>query len=219
MARQREKVEKVARRYRREGYEVDVDAAHDDILSLLGNYQPDLVAKREGEVVIVEVKSAKEFGRSAGIGRISNLVQSIPGWRFDLVIPEREHADPTLEGSNTMTRKDMARLVNEFENLLRDDHIEAATLIGWSVLEGLLRLRLVNQDIEDDHLYVSMGLLNRCLAEGVVTQREYDQLSKFLDIRNRIAHGLIKPKPNLSTVKAAAKLIRGYYDETFRMAA
>lgn len=54
---EREELLKIAEQYRNQGYEVVFQPSPEDLPDFLKNFRPDLLARRENEAVIVEVKS------------------------------------------------------------------------------------------------------------------------------------------------------------------
>jgi Holliday junction resolvase len=75
----------VAERYRNDGYEVILEPGADVIPFDLGDYHPDLLARKGGVAAIVEVKSQT---RNLSFDQLKSLADEIRrhrGWRFVLI--------------------------------------------------------------------------------------------------------------------------------------
>jgi hypothetical protein len=88
---QQETPERVAQRYRDEGYQVVVRPFGEQIPPFIAGFQPDLIAIRGNEGVIVEIKiNRMDLSRDHQISRLAEIVNARPGWRLDLVVLEPE---------------------------------------------------------------------------------------------------------------------------------
>ncbi len=54
---ERERLIKLAEEYRDKGYEILIHPNLEDLPDFLRNYRPDMIARREDEAVVIEVKS------------------------------------------------------------------------------------------------------------------------------------------------------------------
>src|SRR5271166_287921 len=92
-AMQQETLERVAQRYRDEGYHVVLRPFGDQVPSFISGFQPDLVAKRGNEGVVVEIKANRmDLSSDHQISQLAEIVNARPGWRLDLVVLEPETA-------------------------------------------------------------------------------------------------------------------------------
>src|SRR4051794_40500240 len=86
-----ESPEKVAQRYRDEGYGVVVKPQTDLVPPFLAGFQPDLIATRGNESVVVEIKTNRiDLSNNPTITRLAEVVNGQPGWRLDVVVLEPE---------------------------------------------------------------------------------------------------------------------------------
>src|SRR5882724_2717319 len=94
--REAQRVRELVEDYRRRGYEVTLRPS---ILTMPGvpifpsGYEPDLVAKRGDECVVVEVRSGETLGQSPAVTAIAQAVMLQPGWTFELAIAESASAE------------------------------------------------------------------------------------------------------------------------------
>ncbi len=54
---ERERLLKLAEEYRDRGYEISIHPNSEDLPDFLRNYRPDMIARREDDAVVIEVKS------------------------------------------------------------------------------------------------------------------------------------------------------------------
>jgi hypothetical protein len=87
---------RLAREYRQKGYVVTLHPSPDDLPSTLSKCSFDLIAKGEGKTIAVEVRTKENLtlNGSEDLRQLTNLVQQIPGWEFELVVTNpRKKAD------------------------------------------------------------------------------------------------------------------------------
>lgn len=79
---------RLAREYRQKGYHVTLHPSPEQLPPSLSNCSLDLLAVSETKVVAAEVRTKENLtlNGSEDLRRISESVQSIPGWEFELVI-------------------------------------------------------------------------------------------------------------------------------------
>lgn len=180
-----ERLGQLAREYQARGYEVFVEPGHEQLPDFLASFRPDLLARGQGENVIVEVKSRPALAQSAQLARLAKAVELHPGWRLELVVVEPEESD---EGVRPLSREDLEDSVAELQTLLASNHNEAALLLAWSLTEAALRLlaRSENVDVRrGDAAY----LLKQLATQAVITREDYDFLVHAMWVRNAVAHG------------------------------
>lgn len=87
-SREHQRVLQLAREYRRQGFEVTVQPNADDLPSTLVGCPIDLVAKGDDRVIAIEVRSRDTLtlNGSEDLRRMTDLIQQIPGWEFELVV-------------------------------------------------------------------------------------------------------------------------------------
>ena len=183
-------LEKVAAQYREGGYEVILHPGRADLPEFLRGFQPDLIARAGGESVVVEVKAKDDLSADHQLGYLSSLVNSQPGWRFDLVlIDPRVWPDEVPRGSVERVSSEIESLVRSAERLITLGELESAVLTAWAAVEAAMREVARRQAIPLERKYPQL-LLKALYSEGVLSRAEYEQLREAMKIRNAIAHGL-----------------------------
>ncbi len=84
---------KVARKYRRLGYDVVVQPAPDRLPEFMQGVEPDIVARSQSDNVVIEVKRHSSLKGSNDMIGIAERVSSHPDWRFELVVIDNEEND------------------------------------------------------------------------------------------------------------------------------
>ena len=141
------KLAAIADNYRAAGYEVILNPTSRDLPPFAAGYQPDLVATRPGDNVLVEVKHSASRSQTELYRELAERVSEHPGWRLDLIvsIPPNELSEapeyPLLPSGSTRARLDDA------ERILDSGYPEAALLLAWAATEGLLRSRAAEEDV------------------------------------------------------------------------
>ncbi len=135
-----DKVREIAERYRGQGYEVTVAPSADQLPEVLRDLSPDLIARKDDDLVIVEVKSRPHLASAPRPSDLARVVREHPGWRFELVIvsPERPFLAPY--DAEDWTAEEIGDRLSEAQLLLEAGHVEAALLLAWSATEATLRL-------------------------------------------------------------------------------
>ena len=75
----------VARRYARKGYRVMRPGPGQPPPAFLGDFVPDLIAERDEDRVIVEVKRSDLVRGANELAAVAARVAREPGWRFELI--------------------------------------------------------------------------------------------------------------------------------------
>src|SRR5436190_11092322 len=77
----------IGNQYRGEGYEVTLRPRGDQLPSFAQGWTPELLAVKNGERVLVQVKeTAEDLRKDPTSPRMAEVVRENPGWRFDLIV-------------------------------------------------------------------------------------------------------------------------------------
>jgi REase_AHJR-like len=79
---------KLAREYRQDGYAVTLYPSKKDLPTVLAGCEIDLIAEGKDKTIAVEVRTRENLtlNGSEDLRTITNLVHQIPGWEFELVV-------------------------------------------------------------------------------------------------------------------------------------
>ncbi len=182
-----EVIAKVAQDYRRRGYDVEVEPRGPELPEFLGGFQPDLIARSPAESVVVEVKVGTRTSVIERLREVAERVNRQPGWRFSLVFVSPDQPDQVSEAQPAPLSLLEERARNA-EALLQEGQSEAAFLLLFSALEGILRFLGHRAHLPLESLPPST-LIRELYSEGEITREQFESLMRLLPIRNRLVHG------------------------------
>ena len=190
-----EKVRELAERYKSQGFQVSVGPATVAFPFELGNYRPDLIAQKDDQHFIVEMK---DFGDRVPVERYRDLAEEVgrhPGWRF-LLVTMNDVESRSLPGSpdELASRQEVTERVARAGRLLDAGDLDAAFLLMWSALEALLRRHAQSVALPLERL-PSQALLKHLYSQGELSMAQFDRAMAALQLRNLVSHG--SPAPQL----------------------
>jgi len=188
-----EVVRDLARSYEARGFTVQVEA------DIGEGRRADLLAKREGETVLVEVRVASSSPTDRALPTYAELAQQ-NGWRFIIAVADAKNVDeieiPTAEVVRTKIAEAKALPLGS----------DAAVLIAWAVLESAARLALVRSGRRVGRSTTPKGLVQELATLGRLTMAEERDLLSFVATRNRVAHGFWDTAPAHAAVSTVLAL-------------
>ena len=179
---ERVRLESIAAEYLKQGYDVRLEPRQGDLPDFLAGFEPDLIASRKGDSIVVEVKTRRELSTPLA-AHLEDAVQNRPGWRFELII---DGAAP--EHQQTLNAKQIRALLEESTVLERRKHWAAALLVLWSAIEGALRLLAKRENVELESLTPGY-VLTRLYSLGLLGREQYKTLDAMMRQRKQVAHG------------------------------
>lgn len=181
-------IARVASRYRDSGYDVQVEPAGADLPPFLLGFRPDLIARRPGDNVVVEVKIGTRTSVAERLREVAERVNKEPGWRFSVVFADPDRPDQLVDAETTPLAV-LEQRSNDAHQLIESGQKEAAFLLLWSALEGLLRLLSERAQLPLKSLPPST-LIRELYSAGELSRDQFDQLMRQLPLRNQLVHGL-----------------------------
>lgn len=184
----RRRVDEWASSYASQGYEVHTGDDLPPIWREALPFQPDLLAVRPDDRVVVEFKSRHRRKSWDRVREHAQAIDGMRGWRFELVVvdPEFEPAYPV-----PMQMPDaeyVASLVSEARAAASAGASEAAFLTAWTAFEAALLLAL------EDDLPMILGrqaaLLKAAYAASFIDEDAHRVAQALARHRNAIAHGM-----------------------------
>lgn len=172
---------RIAEAYRSQGYRVTVEPRGDAMPTALAGFLPDLLAERDDEHVLVEVKTRSSLAKSREVELLASAVRLVPGWRLDMHL-----VDEPVE--NTPSDVSLERL-NRAARLLALGELEGALLVGWSGVEGALRHLAIEYTSPPSNTEAAGSLIRRLYADDVISDRYFEVLRRSLESRSAAAHG------------------------------
>lgn len=184
-----EQKNEVAREYMDKGYEVQRDVE----LDFVPGFRADMLARKDGETLVVEVKTASSLSReSRKKTRMDEMLESVDlkdGWSTVLhLVPERERLR-SPEGAEPFGWEDIAPRFADARRALAAGLPDAALLLAWSAAESAVRLALVDEGIVIKRVTTSGYTIGSAVVHGAITLRDADLLDDVVKYRNAIIHG------------------------------
>jgi hypothetical protein len=150
---------------------------------------PDLIARRDGENIVVEVKTSSPASFEQ-VQQLARALEHRAGWKLQVVyadLPDPEWAPP----AELPEIADLAARLDAIGANGDDDQNRIQFLLLWSITEAAARHRLAPLDIPPTRRISSSALIKTLLTEGIVEEDSYAKLRRALAVRNAIAHGFI----------------------------
>jgi hypothetical protein len=187
---EREAIRQYADWYSEQGYQVSVEPAPRELPDFLRTLAPDLIAHRDGENIVVEIKTSSPAS-SEQVQRLARALEHRAGWKLRVVyadLPDPEWAPPSElpETADLLARLDSLSAEGD-----GDDPNRLQFLLLWSIIEAAARHRLSALNISPTSRISSSALLKMLLTEGIIEENDYSVLRRALAVRNAIAHGFL----------------------------
>ncbi|MEE8247650.1 MAG: hypothetical protein V3S87_10355 [Alphaproteobacteria bacterium] len=186
---ERNLVNRVAERYRRQGYDVLFAPVGEERPKFLSEFEPDLIARRGEESVVVEVKWGERAGSEPAVRKLAAEVARHPGWRLDLVLGRESEGGITVESMITPLAKELVAQLDEGLELCRTDHLAAGTLLIWAAFEGAARFIAAREGLGTAPTTAPLALIRALVSDGLIGDAEYEIIKAAYQRRNGIAHG------------------------------
>ena len=192
-----------ARAYRRNGYQVLIPERGDPIPAFLDGLKPDLVAQRDDDHVVIEIKRADVVAGSNDIVELAQAVAPRSGWRFELI------AVPTL---GRVQRPDLTSVSMEASRLLALDFAKAAFLVTFAAIENLLASAAVLNGINPADAPLA-ALARDLVVRGLLSRDVYDEIIRWAAFRNASVHGRDTDSPTKRDVETLIALSKRLEDD------
>jgi REase_AHJR-like len=189
-AKEGEVISQYADWYSHQGYSVLVRPGPRSLPNFLRALAPDLIARRDGENLVVQIKTSSPESWDR-VQKLSRALERRAGWQLqvvyaDLKDPEWEPPDELPPPGELLTRLESLQIATTSNSERGIKFLEI-----WSILEGAARHRLANSDLRPTSRISSSALIKALLSEGLIEDDQYDVLRRALAVRNAIAHGFL----------------------------
>ncbi len=190
--------------YEADGYTVSLE---ERLPPPFQGFVADAVARRNDEIVVVEVRSADMSDQTRNrLSRLAEIVAAEDGWRVDIVTfePEESPADPE--------RADIFRRVEEARRVA-DISPDAAVILTWSAIEGALLRRSRARGLAHARVGSPRPLIRNLNINGLLSDNQAAELDGFAKLRNEVAHGLRSDPPEPQRLDWLARFALAAADE------
>lgn len=182
----RQFLEGLKKEYEEDGYKVVIEPSKNP--EFLKNFRPDLIASKEGDNVVVEIKELDDKAVRKGLAELATLVNSQPGWRLDIVL----YKPAGTRAFQLSTPKSVRKALGDAEKLFEEGQKSAALMLAWSALEAAARRTLVKNIDEDLGDLTSLDLIKNLVFHGFISEADYKHMVDLSEVRNGLAHGALR---------------------------
>lgn len=182
-------LQELAEEYQRLGYTVIFEPSAALIPSFLGNYRPEMLATKDDEHLLFDVKL--EGARDVdAFWRAVAEVQHHAGWKLSgITVP---NVDLKVNTSGVLSDLDVDGLhqhLREIDLLSRDPQLRPVVLSRlWVVFTAALRLLAIQEGFERDGDADYERLVRAC-SNGLISNAECEEGRALMVLRNRVANG------------------------------
>ncbi len=202
-----QRVQKVGQVYRDKGYDVLIEPQGDQLPDFLQAFRPDLIVHKGDEHIVVEVRTRGQVSDFPQVNELAKVVRNEVGWKFELFLLGPENSF-FLNGASLFTVEEIRLKIKEVAFFMENGHLEAAFLMGWSLVEATLRILAVKEGIEGETATPDY-LLKQMTFEGIIARETYHDLKHAQQTRDAIAHGFKSSQLTVETVQELIDLIDG----------
>lgn len=167
-----------ARRYRRDGYRVALPERGDPLPGFLGDCMPDLVAERDDDRVVVQIKRADTVRGSNDIVALAKIIDRQPDWRFEFI---------SVPAGRSIAIPDVAATRHEMRQLTGIGHTTAAFVLGCAMIEGLVTASAASYGVNPADLSLAQ-LARKLVVVGVISNEMRATVMDALATRDELVH-------------------------------
>jgi hypothetical protein len=192
-------VQRIAAQYRSRGFDVVVSPEKAERPDFLADFKPDLIARKPGEAVVVEVKRGTDVAHGARLQPIAERIAQHPGWKFSLVMLDESGSEPLPTEKTPLPVSDVAERITRALDLAAKGSPDASFLLLWSSVEALLRNLAERSHLPVERATTSV-LLRELYSAGEISRDQFESAMRMLLLRNTAAHGFVS---RVGTTEAA----------------
>jgi hypothetical protein len=180
-----------AQRYRDEVYQVISRPSGDQIPPFMAGFQPDIIATRGNEVVVVEIKRNRiDLASDQQISQLAEIVNARPGWRLDLVVLEPETTvEKAAQDAAEPSDEQLAHILKTADELSEKGYSPYACVVAWGGLEAAMRR--LQSDAELYGRTTPAELMRTLYGNGFLSREQFERLRESYKIRSQVVHGLV----------------------------
>lgn len=172
-----------------DGYAVIREPAQNHFPFDLEGYTPDLLAVKDQEKLVIEVKIR---GSAASLDRYKAVIQKIegnPGWRFLIKNIVDNHPPVNTQSSQIADPDSIRAYLEKAHAVARTGAPEMAIPYIWNAIIALLRLEAKKLGLDTAGL-TDRSLINQLYSMGGISQANYERLLNWNQLRNSIVHAM-----------------------------
>ena len=200
-----ETLNRIRDRYEAEGYRFLIRPRSPDVPRFLEGFEPDAIALKGNGGVVIEVKSSNRAATRSPI--VEFLAREVPkrkGWRFDLVLADKEGVEPTQ--SLQPSRREIVAGLDEVEALFEHGNRQVALLYAWALLEAATRSVVLRE--QDEKRFLPRTVVEAVASNGFVNSEEEQTLLEVGKLRTWLIHGFTRVAVNRTHINFLLEIVR-----------
>jgi REase_AHJR-like len=199
-------LERIADQYRGEGYVVRTHPDQDALPAFAAGFDVDLLATRRDGGVLVEVKRDRaELASDPEVSRQAAVTNAQPGWRYDLVVLEPNHA--RRSGYREPSPEQIEQMLGEAERVAGLSP-QAAFVLAWAGLEASMRRLGQRAGVGGWPGTQPPTLIRELYASGRISPDDFRRLEASRVLRTEVVHGLAPSATDAGRVQEVVGLAR-----------
>lgn len=182
------RIREIVKDYENKGYIVHMNPNKSLLPNFLKNYEPDVIARKENDNVIIEVKTRNDRMNLQKFESLAKEIDKRKDWRFEMVFTNQKEKKLETTYQNTLSELEINNRIIEINRLIELNSFEASFLLSWSTIEAVLRNKLRNENFETDRK-TTVSIMKTMFSMGLINQHDYKTLQKSNTFRNNLIHG------------------------------
>ncbi len=182
-------VHSTAEDLRKQGYSVVIEPDPSAIPFDLQQYRPDILATRNDENLIVDIKTRGTRRSIERYKEIADIIGSHNNWRFMLSTVDEVEPVASVLAEGQANLQSLNRMLSKLDLLLSGENYDLALPYLWSVYISAMRIVGEKAGIPIDATS-DRSVLNYMYSLGEISIDEYETAQKFLALRNKSVHSL-----------------------------
>lgn len=200
-----ETLKQVRDRYEAEGYQFLIKPRSPNVPHFLEGFEPDAIATKGKGGVVIEIKSSERAAtRSAVVEFLAREVPKHKGWRFDLVLADKEGIEPPT--SLQPSRREIIAGLEEVEVLVQEGNEQVALLYAWALLEAATRLVVLRE--QEEKRFLPRTVVEAVASNGFVNNEEEHTLLEVGRLRTWLIHGFTRVTVNRTHINFLVDIVR-----------
>jgi hypothetical protein len=177
----------IAKAYETLGYRVVREPAIDELPDFLKPFQPDLIARRPGDNIAVELRGRVQDKSLSYWMKLEAALKKHSDWHLELVDPGVLTLDIT-PGSEPIDTEAVQARIDQARQLLNANSADLALIAAFSALEAVMRSVVDRKKLSWDTIR-EIELTAELLDAGYLTADDTKHIRNMQVNRNAIAHG------------------------------
>ncbi len=172
-------IEKLREDYQLDGFEILPENRSFSV----GGYVPDLVARKDDRIVLIEVKTRRTPSIENHLERLKDKIEAETGYEMHIYYLNGMELP---KGPKIQTNASIDTVLDEAQRASSNGQCRAAFLIAWAALEAASR-RIFPEKLGGSQ---TPGRIVSILSEeGIITPSQATELRTFAQMRNTLVHG------------------------------